>query len=252
MTNMISNGSGGTTPCQACPLNSNGHFRELTGKQIQFVSRFKVGELNLERGASILVEGDHSAYMFTLLRGWAFRYKALPDDRRQVLNYALPGDLLGLQNSLMSEMQHSVEALTSVTLCVFEKNRVEEIFRNHPNLAFDTTWIAAREERILDEHLLSIGRRSAIERAAYLLAFLSWRVMRVEQRKSGKVVLPFTQTHVADTLGLSMVHTNKTLKKLAVRDLIKWRDGGCEVRDLSGLMEVAKWSDEAEERRPFI
>lgn len=252
MTLVISNGASGTTPCRQCPLNANSYFRPLSEKQLGFLSKFKVGELNLDRGASILVEGEHSPHMFTLLRGWTFRFKSLPDGRRQVLNYCLPGDLLGLQNTLTSEMQHSVEALTRVTLCVFQKNRVEEIFRNHPHLAFDTTWIAARQERILDENLLSVGRRSALERTANLLTLLAKRVLLLQKQTAGQVLLPFTQSHVADTLGLSTVHTNKTLKKLSDRGLIRWRDGGCEVLDLAGLADVALWDDAETQARPFI
>lgn len=69
-------------------------------------------------------------------------------------------------------MQHSVEAPSPVCLCIFEHGNLVTLYNRHPSLAFDITWIASREERILDEHLLSIGRRSAIERAAYLIAYL--------------------------------------------------------------------------------
>jgi CRP-like cAMP-binding protein len=104
----------------------------------------------------------------------------------------------------MGEMQHSVEALTPITLCVFERDRLGELFRNHSSLAYDLTWIAAREERVLDETLLSVGQRSAIERAAYLLAALAQRARTLGLASASKpVALPLTQVHVADTLGLS-------------------------------------------------
>lgn len=252
MAHMISGNGSNATPCRSCPLARIPQFRGFSEKQVNFVSKFKVGELNVDRGAQILVEGAHSPHLFTVLRGWAFRYKTLPDGRRQVLNYSLPGDLLGLQNSLDHEMQHSAEALSSITLCVFEKERIDEIFQHHPRLAFDITWLAAREERMLDEHLLSVGRRTALERASYLLAFLTRRAIDTRQLSTENLILPLTQAHVADTLGLSTVHTNKTLRKLADSNLIKWRDGGCEIRDLDGLKELAVWESEAVEERPFI
>ena len=115
-----------------------------------------------------MIEGNHSAHLYTVLVGWGFRYKLLHDGRRQILNYLVPGDLIGLQGSLMGEMQHSVEALSPMLLCVFERDEVNTLYRNHPGLAFDITWIASREEQMLDENLLSIGRRTALERAAYL------------------------------------------------------------------------------------
>jgi len=228
------------------------HFRALTEEQTSFVASFKTGELTLDAGAQILVEGAHSPHLFTMLDGLAFRSNSLANGRRQVLNFAMPGDLVGLQGSLMGEMQHSAEALTKVRLCVFEKSRLEELFKKHPSLAYDVTWIAAREELILDEHLLSIGQRPALERAAYLFAFLARRGTATGLFERNVKFIPFTQAHVADTLGLSVVHTNKTLKKLAGRGLIHWRDGGCEVLDTEGLCELSGWQDSVTENRPFI
>lgn len=209
-------------------------------------------ELAVDGGATILVEGAHSAHLFTVLSGWGFRYKMLDDGRRQILNYVMPGDLIGLQGSLMGEMQHSIEALSPVTLCVFERGKLNRLFENYPELAYDLTWIAAREERILDENLLSIGRRSALERAAYLIAFLYQRAEVLDLFSNSRVAIPISQQHVADTLGLSIVHTNKTLKKLAERGLIRWAEKGCNVRDIDGLLAVSGWEGLREPKRPFI
>lgn len=239
------------TPCEKCPLRENPHFRPFDKDELAFVSNFKRGELVVDAGATILVEGSHSAHLFTVLSGWAFRYKVLEDGRRQILNYVVPGDLIGLQGTIMGEMQHSVEALSPVTLCVFERDKLMSLYNRHASLAFDLTWIAAQEERILDEHLLSIGRRSALERAAYLLAFLYQRASALKLF-NGRSFLPVTQQHIADTLGLSIVHTNKTLKKLAERGLIRWQERGCDVLDGKGLADLAEWKGMSEGKRPFI
>jgi CRP-like cAMP-binding protein len=239
------------TPCEQCPLRPLPHFREFSGDELDFVSRFKRGELAADAGATILVEGANSAHLFTVLSGWGFRYKTLEDGRRQILNYVMPGDLIGLQGTIMDEMQHSVEALSPVSLCVFERDKLMTLYNKHASLAFDITWIAAQEERILDEHLLSIGRRTALERAAYLVAFLYERGKRLGLF-NGRKFIPITQQHIADTLGLSIVHTNKTLKKLAERGLIRWQERGCEVLNGDGLLEIAGWEGLAEGRRPFI
>ncbi len=125
------------------------------------------------------------------------------------------------------------------------------LYNKHASLAFDLTWIAAQEERILDEHLLSIGRRSALERAAYLLAYLHQRAQALHLFSNSKVI-PITQQHIADTLGLSIVHTNKTLKKLAERGLIRWQERGCDVLDGEGLATLAEWEGLHEGKRPLI
>ncbi|MCR6671640.1 MAG: Crp/Fnr family transcriptional regulator [Devosia ginsengisoli] len=244
--------SGRRVPCEQCPLRAMPGFREFEPQELRFVSSFKTGELVAETGTTLLSEGSHSAHLYTLLSGWAFRYKTLEDGRRQILNYMLPGDLVGLQGSVIGEMQHSVEALSPLVLCVFQRDRLNDLFRNHPGLGFDITWLAAQEERMLDDHLLSLGRRTAMERAAYLIAFLYHRAASVGLASSRNLYLPITQMHVADTLGLSIVHTNKTLRKLADRSLIRWLDRSCEVLDVPGLMELAGWDGPPERRRPLI
>ena len=240
------------TPCAKCPLHKREEFRKFCAREIDFIAKFKTGELSVDSGATILVEGSHSAHLFTVLSGWGFRYKTLEDGRRQILNFVMPGDLVGLQGSLTGEIQHSVEALSPVTLCVFERSRLKELYREYPTLSYDLTWIAAREERILDENLLSIGRRSALERAAYLLALIQQRAVATGLSDGEKVRIPITQQHIADTLGLSIVHTNKTLKKLASRNLIRWLDRGCEILKVEGLLDISQWDGLAEGPRPYI
>lgn len=245
--------SASRTPCELCPLRGRPTFRDFAPEELSFVSSFKMTELLVEAGSPIIVEGERHPQLYTALGGWGFRYKILEDGRRQILNYILPGDLIGLQGNLMSEMLHSVEALTRMTLCIFERERLTTLFRNHPSLAYDLTWIASREESMLDEHLLSIGRRTALERAAYLLAFLNHRAKVTGVfTADGPKVLPLTQQHVADTLGLSLVHTNKTLKRLSEMGLVRWLDRGCEVLDMRGLLDIAGWQPAPEGLRPFI
>ncbi len=238
--------------CEKCPLRPLKVFREFEKEELAFVSRFKKGELAVDKGATVLVEGTHSAHLYTVLSGWGFRYKLMSDGRRQILNYLMPGDLIGLQGSLMGEMQHSVEALSPLLLCMFERDQLHELYRNYPGLAYDITWIASREEQMLDENLLSVGRRTALERAAYLIAFIGSRAKTVGLNGKQTMEIPITQQHIADTLGLSLVHTNKTLRKLMDRELIVWRDGGCEILDVDGLMTLARWEGLSEVLRPLV
>ena len=239
-------------PCEKCPLRALDVFRDFDKEELDFISKFKTGELAVEKGSTVLVEGNHSAHLYTVLSGWGFRYKLLPDGRRQILNFIMPGDMIGLQGSLLGEMQHSVEALSPMLLCVFERENLFGLYRNHPGLAYDITWIASREERMLDENLLSLGRRTALERAAYLLAFIYIRSRSVGLNGGKSPEVAISQQHIADTLGLSLVHTNKTLRKLINRKMISWRDRGCEIVDLAGLLALAGWEGVLEEKRPLL
>ncbi len=239
-------------PCEKCPLQDFSHFQRHEKDEVSFLSSFKMGELVADTGTTVLVEGANSAHLFTVLSGWGFRYKTLDDGRRQILNYVLPGDLIGLQGSVMKEMQHSIEALSPMILCMFQRDNLANLFRNFPALGYDITWLASREEQMLDEILLSVGRRTALERAAYLFAFIFQRAQSVGMVKSGKLTVPVTQQHVADTLGLSIVHTNKTLKKLASRGALRWLDRGCEVLDEQILMDISGWQGLPATPRPYI
>jgi CRP-like cAMP-binding protein len=227
-------------------------LREFSAEELAFVKTFKVDELRVDAGASFLREGARSEHLYTVLSGWAFRYKMLDDGRRQILNYALPADMVGLQGALMNEMEHSVEALTPLVLCIFPRAKLWDLYSRIPTLAFDITWLAAREEQLIDEHLVSLGRRTALERAAYLLLHLFTRADEAGLVKNGTIQFPFTQQHLADTLGMSLVHTNKTLKRLFVSKAVRWKDRIFEMVDRATLAGIAG-SDIARARaRPFI
>jgi CRP/FNR family transcriptional regulator, anaerobic regulatory protein len=238
-----------SVPCEACPFRSyHAVFRDFTPEELEFVSAFKAGELRVERGNAFLLQGTSSAHLYTVLGGWAFRYKMLPDGRRQILNYALPGDFVGLQGAVLNAMEHSVEALTDRVLCIFPRDRLWELHRGHPTLAFDLTWLAAREEQILGEQLLSVGRRSAIERVAYLFT----RAKQLGLAEGNAVGFPLTQQHIADTLGMSLVHTNKTLQRLRRSRAVRWDRNELEILDAAELGRIAQYDATERAVRPFI
>ena len=85
-----------------------------------------------------------------------------------------------------------------------------------------------------------------------MIAFLYQRATSVGLIEDKALLIPISQQHVADTLGLSIVHTNKTLRKLADRKLIRWHDRACEVLDPDGLMKIAEWPGLTEGPRPLI
>lgn len=251
---IVGNGrpNGQYTPCENCPLRRRPCLREFTPAELDFVKEFKIDELHVDAGASFLREGMSSEHLYTVLSGWAFRYKMLDDGRRQILNYALPAEMVGLQGALMHEMEHSVEALTPVTLCVFPRSKLYELYSKFPSLAFDITWLAAREEQLLDENLVSLGRRSALERTAFLLLHLHTRADEAGLVKNGSIQFPFTQQHLADTLGMSLVHTNKTLKRLMETKAVRWKDRLFEMVNRPLLVSIAGEDIKPRQRRPFI
>lgn len=249
----VAGAAGLLVPCTDCPLRLLDCFREFTAEELDFVQGFKQGERLVKPGEPILLEQTSSPHLYTVLEGWAFRYKTLSDGRRQILNYLLPGDFIGLQGSALGNLDHSVEALSDMMLCIFNRRDLWSVYTTTPSLAFDVTWLAAHEERLLDANLLTVGRRTAIERVAYVLWHLYDRAERRGMVTARGLVLPLTQQHLADTLGLSLVHTNKTLRKLRATGCVSWHDHVLEVMDGRKLRHLAK-ADEATipSTRPFI
>jgi CRP/FNR family transcriptional regulator, anaerobic regulatory protein len=240
------------TACARCPLRALSVFRPLADAELAFMERFKTGELVVEPGATILLEANASPHLYTLLDGWAVRHKQLEDGRRQVLNFALPGDLVGLQAAITNEMQHTVTALTQAKLCVFQRDRVWSFFKEFPALGFAMTWLAAREEQLLDGHLLSIGQRTALERAAYLILHLYDRASVVDYAGNDTLPVPFTQAEFSDALGITPVHFSRTLKKLNDRKLVQWADGIIRIRARAELESIASYERLEAEVRPLL
>jgi CRP-like cAMP-binding protein len=243
---------GRLVPCEKCPLRATPVFRRIAPQELAFISEFKSGEMKAEPATTLYLEGTNSAHLYTLLSGWAFRYKALPDGRRQILNFALPGDFLGLQASVLNEMQHSVETLTTSLLCVFPRDKLWTLYTQYPSLAFDLTWLASREEQMLDEHLLSVGRRHALERVAFVLLHLYERAEDLGLARGNQIQFPFTQQHLADALGMSLVHTNKTIKRLFDLKIVRWKDKTFEILNRDELARVALFKLNDKRPRPFI
>ena len=104
----------------------------------------KVDHRPMLAGAEIIHMGQEDAELYTLFKGWAFRHQTLPDGRRQILNFLLPGDLVGFQASLMTAAQHSVEALTNIEVCVFSRRKAWSIFAQMPEVAYQLAWLGAR------------------------------------------------------------------------------------------------------------
>ncbi len=182
----------------------------------------------------------------------AIRFRLLEDGRRQIVNFLFPGDLVGLQAALGEPLSHGVEALTPATLCVFARERFPELIRLHPELGYDVIWLAAKEEEALAEHLVTLGQRTARERIAYLAVFLVQRAMETGMARGASVTLSVTQTQIADMLGLSLVHTNRTLQALRQANLIGWNLSEIQIPDLQAARDFAQFDQPPARQRPYI
>ncbi|MEN3976802.1 Crp/Fnr family transcriptional regulator [Emcibacter sp. SYSU 3D8] len=190
------------------------------------------------RGTDLIVSGDAPTYGFVVETGWAIRYCLLSDGRRQVLNVLLPGDIFDLQVFIAAEADHSVTAITDMTVKTFKAEDLLNIFNLSGRLAQALWWAAVQEEAMLREQIVRNGRRNAGERTAHFLLELHRRALIVDEGAGDGFRLPMTQSLIGDALGLTSIHVNRTLKRFRDEGMIRRSGQWIELTDIEALVEL--------------
>lgn len=217
-------------------------FLPLDAPELEALGRIERGSRRRVRAGTDLVherQTEHRA--FILEEGWAFAYKMLPDGGRQVIDFALPGDFMGLRSVLLRTSDHSFAAVTDIVVIEISSQQLIETFQRLPRLVAAVLWAASRDEAMVVEHLVSVGRRDALERTAHLLVELGLRLELVGLGTATSFDCPINQYQLADALGLTAIHINRVLRKLRERHLVTFRDRRVEVHDLEGLRRLADY-----------
>jgi CRP-like cAMP-binding protein len=147
---------------------------------------------------------------------------------------------------------YGVEALTEIEICMMPRRKVWSLFQNMPELSFDVTWLGAREESHVDENLTSVGRRSAAESIAALIIQLYKRLETLGMVVESAMPFPLTQQHIADMLGLSLVHTNKSLAKLRRLGMFSQTNSMLLLSNPGALESMAQYFEREAPKRPLI
>ena len=192
--------------------------------------------------ADLILEGERPDDAHAVISGFACRYKLLPDGRRQIMAWLVPGDFCDLYVSILGEMDHSISALTPSRVAMIPRTAVDEMVDHLPNLARAFWWATLVDEGILREWLTNMGRRSAAERTGHLFCELHVRLSAVGLVAEDEMDLPLTQTDLADTLGLTPVHVNRVLRTLREEGLATWRSGRLKIHDLQRLQAVSDFN----------
>ncbi len=236
-------------PCAACPVRKWAICQALPDDELDVVQEFISGERMFPAGVDLFLEGEPWNELYTVLTGWMIMYKLLEDGRRQITKIVLPGDFVGFQPDLEAPMDHSIQTLTDARVCVFPRNHVLELFKEHPDLAIRLTGMISRDVAMAHERLTSVARRSALERVAYFLLELFYRVrLRHLEPVGSTIPLPLNQEDIGDALGLTSVHVNRTLRELRQKGLIKIAKRTLHVLDPDQLADIAGFEEDAFEQ----
>jgi CRP-like cAMP-binding protein len=175
----------------------------------------------IEPQGYIVREGDMPSGMGLLVSGFAYRQKITGEGSRQIVAVHIPGDPIDLQNLFLDESDHNVQALTRAEVAFVPREHIHELTVERPAVNRALFIAALIEASIFREWILNVGRRSAAARVAHVLCELAVRLEAQGLADHYGYQLPMTQEQLADVVGLTPVHVNRTLKALEANNLIK-------------------------------
>lgn len=180
---------------------------------------------------------DQAAYI--LASGWACSYKLLRNGSRQIVGFQIPGDFLGLSSLMLHISDYSIEPITDIEVSEVFAADLMSAFEKMPRLAMANWWASSRDEAMVVEHLVGIGRRDAVGRMGHFLLELASRLELVGMGSEDGYDCPLTQYLLADALGLSAVHVNRVLRELREAGLVTFRDGHVTIHNYKGLADLS-------------
>ena len=191
----------------------------------------------LKTGESLFLQGDKVRWIWVLREGWAFRYQTLQDGRRQIVDFVLPGDILGIGTSGL--MPYGVEALSACTWVTMSRESFLSKLAQEPALSLKLlNMLSAGQARAFNQ-MTSVGRRTARERVAHLLLDLAARAqMSAAGGDRFEVTMPLMLSHIGDALGLATETVCRCLSELKRAGILVFSAGRLEILDLDGLSDL--------------
>ena len=216
-----------------------GTFMLLSAAEQQKLTELQIPMQSVKRGKQLIREGEAGHEAFVLQAGWACSYKDLPSGSRQIISFPIAGDFVGLRSVLLKTADHSFETLTDSIVSSINGAGMLQTFSKYPRLGAAILWAASRDEAMVVEHLVNIGRRNSIERTAHFFIELVERMLLVGLSNETRFECPLTQKVLADALGLTAIHVNRVLKQLRELNLITMQHGSVIIHDLPRLRKLS-------------
>jgi CRP-like cAMP-binding protein len=197
---------------------------------------------DIEARVDIIREHQEVEGATLVLEGFACRYKLLPDGRRQMLGYMLPGDMCDPRIFLLHQMDHSIATISRAKIAIWPRKSVLGLTSLYPRITRAFWWCALVDEGTAREWLVSLGQRTALERLAHLICELYYRLKAIDMVSSHGFDFPVTQAELGDTLGLSAVHVNRTLQDMRRERLVRLAGRRLTVLNLEALSTIAMFN----------
>ena len=192
--------------------------------------------------ADIVPEGHGTGHLHVLAAGWACRYKLLPDGRRQICALVLPGDLCDMDGYLLRHVHYGVATLTPCRVAAIPHATLRSMIDREPAIRDVFWWLTFLENSVSTQWTVCLGRMSTQERLAHLLCEIADRLETAGMIAGATVPFPLTQEELADVLGVSPVHVNRTLQELRAAGLITLDGRQLVIHDQQGLAGIGCFS----------
>lgn len=214
-------------------------YEPLSSGEYQFARACReMPRKKIDGQTPLIVQGEPHDWIYWLRAGWAHRYRFLPDGRRQILDVYLPGDLMGVDCMFTREQQHAIETLTQCSCFALDAESFLAALER-PETALWISWAMTHERQRLDAHATWLGRYSAEERIAAFFLELYERLRRLQIVNGRSFLCPLTQRHLADCLGITIVHANRVLKRLHASRIASMQYRTVVIHDLERLSALA-------------
>jgi len=218
-----------------------GTYVALSEEELLVLNKLHRKRRSFEADHDLVHQGEPSHSAYILAAGWVCSYKLLPDGTRQIVDFQIPGDFLGFRSVLLRVADHNIQAVTKIEVSEVSANDLLDAFAKTPRLATAVLWAASRDEAMVVEHLVSLGRRDAVERTAHFFLEMGSRMMLAGLGTYEGYQCPLSQYLLADALGLTPVHINRVLRKLREDGLVTFRKGKVMFDDFDRLVEFAEF-----------
>lgn len=219
-------------------------FVALSDNELVVLERLHQRSRTFVASRDLVHQGQSKQAAYILISGWVCSYKTQSDGTRQIVDVQIPGDFLGLRSVLLRTSDHSFEPITDIQAVEVQASDLLDAFAMFPRLAAAVLWAASRDEAMVVEHLVGLGRRDADGRMAHFLLELGSRLALVGMGSQSGYDCPLTQYHLADALGLSAVHVNRVLRQLRESGLVTFRNGKVTFHDRDRLVKFAGFDPE--------
>jgi CRP-like cAMP-binding protein len=214
-------------------------FLPLTPMEQQRLADIQSDPRTVKRGRLFTEEGQIGQKAFVLHAGWACRYRDLANGQRQVISFPIAGDCVGIRGALLRTADHSFSALTDAMVTSVDAADIIQCVTDFPRLGTALFWAASRDDAMVVERLVSVGRRSAVERTAHFFLELAERLSLIGVAAQTEFRCPLTQFVLADALGMTAIHVNRVLRELRELGLLTIRNGSVRMYDVDRLKKFA-------------